>query len=196
MIPGDFSPLVALFSQMDAAYNRIAAQYGFQCNGCKDNCCRSVFFHHTFVEKAFLLYGFSQMDLKRQKEMRQKGGTYISRTFLGSPTQTIPARKSLKLMCPLNQDGRCTLYFFRPMICRLHGLPHQLTRPADKTVVRGPGCTAGKFDDKPYIPFDRTPFYVQMAGIEQSFRKKTGHTRKIRETIAHMLSDTFAVYPE
>lgn len=196
MTPGDFSPLIYLFSQMDAAYNRVAAQYGFLCNGCKDNCCRSVFFHHTFVEKAFLQYGFFQMDAKRQKEIRQKADLYISRTFPGSPVQTKPARKSLKKMCPLNQDGRCTLYYFRPMICRLHGLPHQLKRPADKTVVRGPGCAAGKFDDKPYIPFDRTPFYVQMAGIEQTFRKKTGHTGKIRETIAHMLCDSHVGHHE
>ena len=196
MTENDFSPLIALFNEMDAAYKRVAAQYGFLCNGCKDNCCRSVFFHHTFVEKAFLQYGFSQMDVKLQKEIRQKADTYICRTFPGSPAQTQPVRKSLKLICPLNQDGRCTLYFFRPMICRLHGLPHHLTRPADKAVVRGPGCAAGKFEDKPYIPFDRTPFYVQMAGIEQSFRKKTGHTGKIRETIAHMLFDTFGVHHE
>ena len=192
MTESDFSPLTALFNAMDAAYNRAAAHYGFHCNGCKDNCCRSLFFHHTFVEKAFLLYGFSQMEPTRQKEMRQKADVYISRTFKGSPALTTPAGTSLKLMCPLNRDGRCALYFFRPMICRLHGLPHHLTRPADKTVVRGPGCAAGKFDGRPYIPFDRTPFYVQMAGIEKAFRKSTGHTGKIRETIAHMLCDSHA----
>lgn len=194
MTAGDFSPLIDLYNQMDAAYDKVAAQYGFQCNGCKDNCCRSLFFHHTFVEKAFLRHGFFQMDTKMQKNIRQKAAHYITRTFADNPVQTESAPKtvhpkSLQLMCPLNRDSRCTLYFFRPMICRLHGLPHELTRPADSSVVRGPGCDAGKFEHKPYIPFDRTPFYIQMAGIEQSFRKKIGRTGKIRETIAHMLVD-------
>ncbi len=186
----DFSSLIGLYKKMDAAFDKVAAQYGFQCNGCEDNCCRSLFFHHTFVEKAFLQYGFSRMDIKMQKKIHKNAAAYVSETFSGSLPQKDMPRKSLKLMCPLNQDGRCTLYFFRPMICRLHGLPHQLTRPADASPVRGPGCDAGRFDDKAYIPFDRTPFYIQMAAIEQTFRKDTGHTGKIRETIAHMLSDT------
>jgi hypothetical protein len=194
MTAGDFSSLIALYNKMDAGYDTVAAQYGFQCNGCKDNCCQSLFFHYTFVEKAFLRHGFFQMDAKMQKNIRQKAANYITRTFTRSPVQTESAPKalqpaSLKMICPLNQDSRCTLYFFRPMICRLHGLPHELTRPGDSGVVRGPGCDAGKFEHKPYIPFDRTPFYIQMAGIEQSFRKKFGRTGKIRETIAHILVD-------
>lgn len=186
----DFSSLIELYKKMDATFDKVAAHYQFQCNGCEDNCCRSLFFHHTFVEKAFLQYGFSRMDTKVQKKIRKNTAAYVNKTFSDNLPQKGVPPKSLKLMCPLNQDGRCALYFFRPMICRLHGLPHELTRPADACTVRGPGCDAGGFDDKTYIPFDRTPFYVQMAAIEQTFRKNTGHTGKIRETIAHMLSDT------
>jgi len=186
----DFSSLIGLYKKMDAAFDSVAEHYGFRCNGCKDNCCRSLFFHHTFVEKAFLQYGFSRMDIKMRKKIHKNAAAYVSKTFYGSLPQKHMPQKSLKLMCPLNQDGRCTLYFFRPMICRLHGLPHELKRPADACAVRGPGCDAGGFDDKTYIPFDRTLFYIQMAAIEQTFRKNTGHTGKIRETIAHMLSDT------
>jgi hypothetical protein len=38
-----------------------------------------------------------------------------------------------------------------------------------------------------YIRFDRTPFYRQMAALEQELRKETGYTDKIKLTIAQML---------
>jgi len=72
------------------------------------------------------------------------------------------------------------------MICRLHGLPHELCIPG-ATPVKKPGCCAGQFDDKPYIKFDRTPFYKQMAQIEMKFRQDFNKIDKIKETIAQML---------
>jgi hypothetical protein len=77
------------------------------------------------------------------------------------------------------------------MICRLHGIPHELQRPGGN-LIRNPGCNAffdqcrerGKTD---YIRFDRTPFYRQLAILEQELRRETEYSDKIRLTIAHML---------
>lgn len=177
----DFSSLIGLYKKMDAAYDQVAVRYDFHCAGCTDNCCRSLFFHHTFIEKAFLTHGFSQMEKAVQSEIRRRAAEYISRTFADGGTH-----QSLKLMCPLNRRGRCTLYFFRPMICRLHGLPHEL-HPPGRQAVTGPGCDAGNFSAKPYIAFDRTPFYIQMRSLEQNFRQQSGKTGRLRQTIARML---------
>ncbi len=72
------------------------------------------------------------------------------------------------------------------MICRMHGLPHELHKPGFP-IIKGPGCDAGRFDEKDYIPFDRTPFYREMAGVEMGFRTAFGKSGKIRETIAQIL---------
>jgi hypothetical protein len=74
------------------------------------------------------------------------------------------------------------------MICRLHGLPHEL-HPPGRRVIRGPGCDAGQFATRDYIPFDRTPFYTQMAALEQQFKKQQNRTGPIRQTISQMLLD-------
>lgn len=179
----DFSALIRLYSKMDNTYNKVAAQYGFHCTGCKDNCCTSLFFHHTFVEKAFLLHGFFQMDTGVQKKIRQTAADYVSKTFSSATTGN-----SLKLMCPLICQDRCSLYFFRPMICRLHGLPHEL-HPPGRQKIRGPGCNTGQFDSKPYIAFDRTPFYVKMAELEHNFQHKHNKAGRPRQTIAQMLAN-------
>jgi Fe-S-cluster containining protein len=91
----------------------------------------------------------------------------------------------------LNHNGWCLVYTHRPMICRLHGIPHELYRP-DGEILKSPGCDAffdqcrqrGKND---YIPFDRTPFYRQMAMLEKELRLETGYHEKIKLTIAQML---------
>jgi hypothetical protein len=168
---------------MDLTYNQVAGRYGFHCSGCKDNCCTSLFFHHTFIEKAFVIQGFSQIGGSIQKQIRLKAADYVTRTFINQPEE-----RSLKLMCPLNREGRCVLYSYRPMICRLHGLPHEM-HPPGRQKIRGPGCDAGRFDAKAYIPFDRTRFYVEMAAIEQQFKDRYSKTGRPRQSIAQILID-------
>ncbi len=166
---------------MDTAWKKIADSYQFQCNGCEDNCCRSLFFHHTHIEKAYLLYGFDQLDQKKKKAALERAEDYFQKIF--------PADgeiKSLKIMCPLNENEKCIVYPYRPMICRLHGLPHEIRNPGSNPLM-GKGCESGRFNKKAYIPFDRTPFYQNMVQIESDYRITSKRNGKIKETIAQML---------
>ncbi len=181
MEPEIFKPLINLFDSMDKTWDQVAAGYFFQCNGCEDNCCKSLFFHHTYIEKAYLLHGFNGLDKNRQTAILNRAQNYYNKTF-NQPG----AVKSHKINCPVNENDLCILYQFRPMICRLHGLPHELQRPGSDP-VKSPGCNAGLFNDKPYIKFDRTPFYQKMSQIELLFRKTLNKTGRIKESIAQML---------
>ncbi|MDD9302814.1 MAG: hypothetical protein HUK40_10975 [Desulfobacter sp.] len=185
-MPNHFHQLSDLFSTMDHAWDKISAQYQFQCQGCKDNCCFSLFYHHTHVEKAYLLHGFNTLVPEDQKEILTQAKSYCKSTFFKDENTCKKAPESQKIPCPLLLDGKCRLYKFRPMICRMHGLPHEIHKPG-VPVIKGPGCSAGQFDTKPYVPFDRTPFYRQMAKVEMDYRYATGKTQKIKLTIAQML---------
>lgn len=181
MTSDPFHLLTDLYQAMDKAWDAIADQYQFQCNGCEDNCCQSLFFHHTHIEKAYLLKGFNRLGTDEKDAILKKAENYCEETF---PTDKPPNSK--KILCPLIREGQCRLYESRPMICRMHGLPHELHRPG-QPVMKGPGCTTGQFENKTYIAFDRTPFYRQMAQAEMEFRSTLGHTDRIKETIAQML---------
>lgn len=181
-IPEHFIPLSSLFAAMDRTWSEVADQYGFQCTGCKDNCCLSLFYHHTHVEKAYLLYGFGQLPPEEKEDVLDRARAYCDITFSDG------GAVSRKTPCPLLQKGKCRLYTFRPMICRMHGLPHELHRPGHPP-VQGPGCAAGAFETRSYIPFDRTPFYREMAAVEMAFRARQGNTGKIRQTVAQILLD-------
>ena len=179
--------LAALFEQMDAAYDAVAGQYGFQCRGCADNCCRTRFYHHTLIEYLYLMEGMNALDAEAERETLLQ-----ARRVCGKMADADRQGKTFRMMCPLNRDERCILYPYRPMICRLHGIPHELQR-AGGSVVKMPGCDAffsqcrdlGKTD---YIRFDRTPLYRQMAMLEKELRLVTGANGPIKLTVAQMLA--------
>ena len=178
-----FDRLQNIFADMDRKYVSAAQFYGFQCRGCEDNCCRTRFYHHTYLEYRLVRSGFDKLDPPDRSAIRAKAEEVCRQTELADK-KGLP----LRLMCPLNNDGMCILYQYRPMICRLHGIPHELQKPG-QPVIHGPGC--GAYDeqcsDKPYFKFDRTEFYFEMASLENEFKLAAGLTGRIKLTVAEMV---------
>lgn len=181
-----FEDLEALYLQMDREWARAARHYGFECTGCTDNCCKSLFFHHTYIEETFLLVGFEALAPAIRKDVRERADAYLETVF--TPSGGIYEERPF---CPLNIDGLCAVYPYRPMICRLHGIPHHL-EGADGRIVKGDGCAQGKhvFMAKSYFDFNRTPFYSRMASLELAYRKAKGLSGKTKKTVAHMIQET------
>ena len=169
---------------MDQKYNEAANYYGFSCDGCKDNCCETIFYHHTLLEYLFILEGFKSLK-NEKKTIIVNIAKQVSRDIeLAESKKTI-----LRRMCPVNFDGLCLLYDYRPMICRLHGISHELTRPG-KGKTHSPGCDefmkqCSKMDR---FIFDRTPFYKDMAALEKELRQSVKISQKIKLTVAQMLA--------
>lgn len=178
-----FKRLTALYARMDEAWKTAAAHYGFVCRGCPENCCETEFYHHTHIERNYLLSGLATLALPMVETIQAKAVDVCK-----ARAATEVTGEPLRVMCPLNSDGLCQLYRFRPMICRLHGIPHELTRPG-VIPSRQPGCRAGGhlFDSASYHQFDRTPFYTEMAQIEMDYRRATNNQTRLKLTIAEMV---------
>jgi len=179
-----FKQLKDLYARMSDTYNQVAAQYEFGCEDCPENCCQTRFYNFTYSEYFFLMEGMAGLGTETQKELIQKAVDDCHEIA------AIESRgESPRVMCPLNEDGMCTLYEFRPMICRLHGIPYDLQLP-DRNPVRGEGCT--EFDQRThstsYIPFDRTPLYRTLSALERDVRLEIGESRKIKMTVAEMIA--------
>jgi len=168
----------ALYEKMDKAYRD--ASEGFSCEGCRDNCCTQRFYHHTISEYIYLMDGVSRADEaligRIMMRARVAVGTYMKELEIG---------EILPVMCPINEEGRCTLYEWRPMICRLHGIAYSFTKPNGE-IVSGGGCHRFKKDA---TTLDRTPFYQELAEIEKSLREETGFRGRYAKTTAQMLLD-------
>jgi Fe-S-cluster containining protein len=182
--PDFIDRLKQIYFNMDQAYETAAVHYDFTCDGCRDNCCRTRFYHHTIIEYAYIIEGLKTLTPDKQNEIKSRAITVVDKTA-GADDNAAPVR----LMCPLNFDERCILYPHRPMICRLHGLPHELNKPGQKTIY-GPGCAT--FDRRcghlGYFEFDRTPFYRELAQLEQAVKQALGTAEKFKMTVAEMIA--------
>ncbi|MEE4355971.1 MAG: YkgJ family cysteine cluster protein [Desulfococcaceae bacterium] len=172
-----------IYADMDAVYDRVAQQYAFHCSGCEENCCLTRFYHHTWAEYFYLRQGFSSLPPDMRKSLKKKAAEVLKKTQKAEEKGLPP-----RIMCPLNAENLCTLYRFRPMICRLHGMAHELHPPGRNTVY-GPGCEAftKQTEGKNYIPFDRTPFYIRLAKLESDLKQAIEIKEKIKMTVAEMI---------
>ncbi|MCK7469528.1 MAG: hypothetical protein MZU95_01040 [Desulfomicrobium escambiense] len=153
--------------------------------GCEESCCRTRFHHHTLLEYHCLRDGFERLPAGRAGGKSWPGP---SPGVAGNTPGTWPS-DCHEPLCPLNSAGRCVLYAHRPMICRLHGIPHELRRPGQPAQL-GPGC--GEFHRRcgraVYHPFDRTPLYTELARLESEFQQALGRAPAgSSTTIAEML---------
>ncbi len=122
------------FADMDLAYQKVAVDYGFVCRGCEDNCCSSRFSHHTLLEFMYLHVGFRQLTADIRTKILKQAHRNIEKRAKADQQDTAD-----RLMCPVNVNEQCLLYPFRPMICRLLGIPHELKLPCN-IIQYGQGC--------------------------------------------------------
>lgn len=177
----------AVFDSMEMDYRSVAEHYAFTCEGCPDNCCSQRFHHHTHAEYHYLLEGLRLADPELARQILVK-----ARIVVESYAHEAASGTQLRLMCPVNFDGRCELYMHRPMICRMHGLPHRFRMP-DGREQRGGGCAifserVAKVD----WTVNRTPHYSALARIESELRKGTLARGKYAKTTAQMIMDMLA----
>ncbi|MGD2270190.1 MAG: hypothetical protein PVI06_07310 [Desulfobacterales bacterium] len=175
--------LTKIYSAMDRAYRSAANRYGFECRGCEDNCCRTRFYHYTYIEYLYILKGYDFIGADMRAKVGKRALKVVAE-FKAADNKQI----ALRQMCPLNFGGRCILYHHRPMICRLHGIPHEFQTPHHR-VIYAPGCDAFNRDhgNKDYYKFDRTPFYVGMAQLEKELKQALDINDKPRVTVAEMV---------
>jgi len=180
-----FTELERIYAAMDAEYDRVASRIGLSCSVCLDNCCRSYFRHHTYVEWAYLWHGLQQMGSSRLEVFQER-----ARNYMESLRSRLAENKPPRIMCPLNEDGWCAIYSHRMVICRLHGVPNQVRMP-DGRVKNFPGChicqdLTRTMDRIPCL--DRTPLYTELAALERRFLGgKANSLPKVDMTLAQMI---------
>jgi hypothetical protein len=182
-----FERISKLYSNMDRAYAGAADYYAFHCKGCDRSCCEERFYHYTGAEHIFLAYGIASLG------QDVKTGIFLRADEVARLNQLDDAsHQGGRAICPLNIEGSCIRYKYRPMICRLQGIPHYMEYPGQPK-KSGPGCHV--FNEK-ILPeklsdfgFDHTPFYLEMAAIEIEIRSRLNYNGRYKKTVAEMLVD-------
>ena len=183
--PPFFERISRLYSDMDKAYSDAAHYYAFHCKGCDRNCCQERFYHYTAAEHVFLAHGLASLGQKTKTGIFLRADEVMLQYRLHDASN-----QAERAICPLNLEGLCVLYEYRPMICRLQGIAHYIKKPGQPQ-KRGPGCHV--FNEK-ILPknlsdfsFDHTPFYLEMVAIEVEIRNRLNYKGRYKKTVAEML---------
>lgn len=180
--------LAVIYRLLQDEYEKVAQELDFSCRDCPDNCCDSYFLHHTYAEWAYLWIGFRQLGAARQEALSAR-----CRSWLAQCDLAMAMGKRPQVMCPLNENGLCTLYEHRLLVCRTHGVPATMTRP-DGREMRFPGCfrcqeiVEVRFSGQQPPAVVRTPLFHKLAVLENDLLEGKRHLLpKLRITIAEML---------
>ncbi|MGD9947678.1 MAG: hypothetical protein AB7U29_04265 [Desulfobulbus sp.] len=178
-----------IYQSMVSTYDEVAQTITLTCSGCPDNCCDSYFLHYTYSEWAYLWEGIRKLEDAHIDRIMQRSRDYVEQS-----RQMIAQGQRPQIMCPLNDDGLCSIYTHRLMICRTHGVPATLTRP-DGQHLRFPGCfrcqeivTESYAVEIEAPAMDRTVLYRRLAQLESRFLgNRRGLMPKLKLTIAEMI---------
>jgi len=174
-----------LYTRMEKAYDIVARQLDFTCQGCPDNCCDSYFLHHTYVEWGYLWVGLMELTPAQRKGMENRAAEYVA-----ACERALARDERPQVMCPLNEGGSCTLYHHRLMICRMHGVPSSLTFPNGQS-KKFPGCFRCQeiVGDRQAVPtVERASLFRGLVSLEQELLgEQQGQMPKVKKSIADMI---------
>jgi len=142
-LPEEITPVLAtyrsLLEEIDTWFNRCQASFPelISCRKACSGCCRGLF-DITLMDAALLRQGFEQLPATHQRQVSarcesraaellqrwpQLSTTWILNQLPEQEWQKMPEDDPTP--CPfLANASECLVYPYRPMICRLHGLPN------------------------------------------------------------------------
>lgn len=131
-----FQKYEKLVQGVDQIFNKIKDEYPSQvrCDeGCTD-CCFALF-DLSLVEALYLNQKFSELDsdLKNpifieadkadRKVHKVKKDLYKAHQEGAGEQEILEKASRIKIRCPLLRESKCALYEYRPITCRLYGIP-------------------------------------------------------------------------
>jgi len=152
-MPMDFTPYFkkyeALVETAEKAFEKVGAEYS-DCMKCKIGCsdCCYALFDISLIEACYIHHHFMNvLDQNTRDDLIEKANhvdrlicrikrkAYKAAAGGKQEVEVLSAMTSERVRCPLlNRDKKCDLYQYRPITCRLYGIP---------TAINGIGHTCG-----------------------------------------------------
>jgi Fe-S-cluster containining protein len=173
-----FEKYQTIVKQTDELFERVQKEYP-ECVTCKIKCadCCHALFDLTLIEAIYINYQFKKIiqgkekrniiekaDRADRKTHVIKKRAYDSKKAGKEETEILMDIAAERVRCPLlNDDEQCDLYEYRPITCRLYGIP---------TSIGGRSHTCGKsgfVEGKPYPAVNLDAIQKRLYDISNEF---------------------------
>ncbi|MBF7081473.1 YkgJ family cysteine cluster protein [Desulfallas sp. Bu1-1] len=201
----DYNDIIQEYEQLaakaDRAFREMQRQYG-KCVKCHEQCsdCCNAVFGLFLVESLYLSRHFNALDeesrriilaradqadrdlLEMQKRLEQLGD---------DPQKLSEAIGRERVRCPLlSEEHKCSLYPYRPVTCRVYGIP---------TVINGKihACWKAGFEKgKAYPAFDLDGIYKELYRLSKKILERAGQTDLDRASLLVSVSKSIKTPPD
>ncbi|RLB16371.1 MAG: hypothetical protein DRG82_09275 [Deltaproteobacteria bacterium] len=166
-----------LVASADLAFREMRSQYP-SCVTCAPHCsdCCHAVFGLFLIEAAHMRFHFEELTEKEKRrtvsraaEAEKEMERIIEETRRGKELQGSFLPEKARVRCPLlNEADECVLYSYRPLTCRVYGIP---------TAIKGNArvCWKTKFNkDKTYPVFNLDEANRKLYQLSMEFLKQAG----------------------
>ena len=172
-----FKKYEVLAATADLAFREMRSQYPscVKCEPFCSDCCHAVF-GLFLIEAAYLRSHFEKLDRKERRQAvpragkaeKEMGSVINEAQKRGGPRGSYSLEKA-RVRCPLlNEADECVLYQYRPITCRVYGIP---------TAIQGNAhvCWKAKFEkEKAYPVFNLDEVNRKLYHLSRGFLQETG----------------------
>jgi len=195
MVTPLFEKYEVLVATADLAFREMRSQYPscVKCEPLCSDCCHAVF-GLFLIEAAYLRSQFEKLDRKERRQAvsraaraeKEMGRMVSTAQKGGDPQGSYPLEKA-RVRCPLlNEVDECVLYQYRPITCRVYGIP---------TAIQGKAhvCWKAKFEkEKAYPAFNLDEVNRKLYYLSREFLQGMGGSDPSKATFLVSVSKVIA----
>ena len=174
-----FEPYDTLVTKADQAFQRMHGEFAehIKCERRCSDCCHAVF-GLFLIEAVFLKRDFDQLGIKEREaalnrcEEADKELETLQKTlkeFEDDPQMGAYSMAKARIRCPLlSDDHECILYPYRPITCRVYGIP---------TLIQGVPRACGKSGfnkDQAYPTFNLDDIHQELFQLSKELLESMG----------------------
>ncbi|MCC6393025.1 MAG: YkgJ family cysteine cluster protein [Bryobacterales bacterium] len=164
--------------------------------GCSD-CCHQLF-QITEVEAAWISYGSLRLSPELRARLVSKAELYLeARRCLVSLGGEPEAWGSLpspgaRLACPALEDGACSIYEYRPLICRKFGIPLYNPDKPGRVFACELNFRNGEAIDDPHLVQIQSAIHHEWKQVQIGYNEAGGYRDSHPITVARAILEDFS----
>lgn len=198
---GEYNSYLKVAAEWEAEFARNRTLYGEKIH-CRKGCCDccSQLFQITEIEAAYVSRGVKLLPETRQEELKKRAQEYQKQREKLLESRNIPDAwgtlppPGLRLTCPALQDGTCSIYEYRPLICRKYGIPLYNPRKPDRIFACELNFQPGEEIHDDQLIQIQTRLFNQWAEVQSDYNARGGVRDPKPLTVARAILEDFETY--
>jgi Fe-S-cluster containining protein len=197
----EYDDYLRVAGEWEVEFVRNRARHGERIH-CRKGCCDccSQLFQITEIEAAYISRGVKLLPENRQTELKKRAQEYQKQREKLLESRSIPDAwgtlppPGLRLPCPALEDGACSIYEHRPLICRKYGIPLYNPRKPDRIFACELNFQPGEEIQDNQLVQIQTELFNHWAEVQRDYNARGGIRDLKPLTVARAILEDLETY--